>query len=125
MHINLKELFAMTAALGTFLPLMGSTHFAEFTDNTAAEGAARRLSPSTAPMQRLVERRVEFLRGRGAFSAVARVATGENKWADLLSREDGEAEFLRQVEALGLRAQRCWVPPEWRDTTELVAGVSV
>lgn len=125
LHINLKELFALAVAMGTFVPIMGSTHFAEFTDNTAAEGAARRLSPTTAPMQRLVERRVEFLRKRGVFSAVARVATGENKWADLLSREGGEAEFLRQVKALGLRAQRCDVPAEWRDTAELCDGVAI
>jgi len=125
MHINLKELFAMAAAMGTFVPVMGLTHYAEFTDNTAAEGAARRLSPTTAPMQRLVERRVEFLRARGVFSAVARVATHENKWADLLSRAKGEAEFLQQVEALGLKALRCYVPPEWRDTSELVGGVAL
>ena len=40
-HINLKELFAMSVALATFLPITGATHVAEFTDNTAAEGAAR------------------------------------------------------------------------------------
>ena len=125
MHINLKELFAMAVSLGTFLPIMGSRWVAEFTDNTAAEGAARRLSPRTAAMQRLVERRVDLLRSCGAFSAVARVATGENKWADLLSRAGGLAEFLSQVEALGLTAVPCSVPAEWRDTTELVEGVSL
>ena len=52
-----------------------------------------------------------------------RVATGENKWADLLSRAGGLADFLRQVEALGLTAVPCSVPAEWRDTTELVEGV--
>lgn len=123
MHINLKELFALSASMGTFLPIMGSTHYAEFTDNSAAEGAARRLSPSTAPMQRLVERRVELLRARGAFSAVARVATSENKWADLLSRKGGEKEFLQQAASLGLRAQRCAVPKEWRDTSEIIGPV--
>ena len=123
MHINVKELFAMAVSLGTFLPIMGSRYVAEFTDNTAAEGAARRLSPRTAPMQRLVERRVELLRAHGAFSAVARVATGENKWADLLSRAGGLAEFLGQVEALGLSAVPCSVPAGWRDTAELVEGV--
>lgn len=123
MHINLKELFAMAVSLGTFLPITGSKYMAEFTDNTAAEGAARRLSPSTAPMQRLVERRVDLLRARGAFSAVARVATDENRWADLLSRKDGLTEFLRQVEALGLDAVPCVVPAEWRDAAELVGGV--
>lgn len=101
MHINLKELFAMAVSLGTFLPIMGSKYMAEFTDNTAAEGAARRLSPRTAPMQRLVERRVDLL----------------------LSRTDGLAEFLRQVEALGMEAVRCAVPAEWRETAELVRGV--
>lgn len=125
LHINVKELFAMAAAMGTFLPLMGCTHYAEFTDNTAAEGAARRLSPTTAPMQRLVARRVELLRERGAFSAVARVATGENRWADLLSRKGGEEEFLCEVAALGLTARRCAVPAEWRDTAELVDGVAL
>ena len=125
MHINLKELFAMAASLGTFLPIMGCTHVVEFTDNTAAEGAARRLSPSTAPMQRLVARRVELLRARGAFSAPARVGTHENRWADLLSRAGGEAEFLADVAALELEAVRCDVPAEWRETSELVRGVSL
>ena len=74
-------------------------------------------------MQRLVERRVELLRAREAYSAVARVATGENGWADLLSRAHGEADFLRQVEALQLRAVRCSVPAEWRATAELVGRV--
>lgn len=115
----------MAASLGTFLPITKVRYVAEFTDNTAAEGAARRLSPRTAPMQRLVERRVELLRSKGAFSAVARVATGENKWADLLSRAGGEADFLQQVAALGLDAVRCSVPAEWRDTAELVGGVSL
>ena len=123
MHINLKELFAMAASLGTFLPRMGVKYMAEFTDNTAAEGAARRQSPRTAHMQQLIERRIALLRERGAFSAVARVATEENKWADLLSRPHGEAEFRRQAVALGLTVERCSVPPEWRDTTELVCGV--
>ena len=124
-HINLKELFAMAASLGTFLPRTGARYVAEFTDNTAAEGAARRLSPRTAPMQRLVERRVELLRSAGAFSAVARVATLENKWADLLSRSGGEAAFLEQVQALGLEAERCSVPAEWRETAELFGGASL
>ena len=115
----------MAASLGTFLPITKVRYVAEFTDNTAAEGAARRLSPRTAPMQRLVERRVELLRSKGAFSAVARVATGENKVADLLSRAGGEADFLQQVAALGLDAVRCSVPAEWRDTAELVGGVSL
>jgi hypothetical protein len=43
----------------------------------------------------------------------------------LLSRAGGEAEFLRQVAALGLRARRCVVPAAWRDTSELVAGVAL
>ena len=122
LHINVKELLATTAALVTFQPELDARYVVEFTDNTAAEGAAQRLSPTTAQMQQLVQRRVAFLRECGAFSSMARVGTRQNKWADLLSRSGGEAEFLRQVAALGLTARRCSVPAAWRSTVELLQG---
>ena len=122
LHINVKELLATTAALVTFQPELDARYVVEFTDNTAAEGAAQRLSPTTAQMQQLVQRRVAFLRACGAFSSMARVGTRQNKWADLLSRSGGEAEFLQQVAALGLTARRCSVPAAWRSTVELLQG---
>ena len=56
------------------------------------------------------------MRGRGAFTEMARVGTHENLWADLLSREGGLAVFLEQVEGLGLVARRLDVAAGWRDT---------
>ena len=121
-HINVKELLAMTAALVTFVPKLQARYALEFTDNTVAEGAARRTTPSSAPLQQLVARRVEWLRGRGAFSAVARVGTKENLWADLLSRKGGEAVFLAQARGLGLEPVRLLVAEEWRETAALLRG---
>ena len=116
LHINVKELLATSAALATFVGATAARYAVEFTDNTVAEGAARRTAPASPQLQQLVERRVAFLRGRGAFTEMARVGTHENLWADLLSREGGLAVFLEQVEGLGLVARRLDVAAGGRDT---------
>ena len=120
LHINVKELFAMSATLAAVMAATGATYVMEFTDNTAAEGAARRTAPSAVQLQQLVQRRVALLRSRGAYSRVERVGTHENLWADLISRRNGEAVFRRQVEEMGMEAVRLAVPDDWRDTTGLV-----
>ena len=119
LHINAKELLATSAALATFVGATAARYALEFTDNTVAEGAARRTAPAAPQLQRLVERRVQFLRGRGAFTELARVGTHENLWADLISREGGLAIFLEQVEEQGLVARRLEVAEGWRDTSGL------
>ena len=119
LHINVKELLATTVALATFLEATAARYAVEFTDNTVAEGAARRLAPSSAQLQKLVERRVGLLRGRDSFTEMARVGTHENIWADLLSRKGGQGEFLRQVSFLGLTARRLEVAAAWRCTAAL------
>ena len=121
-HINVKELLATSAALAAFLEATAASYAIEFTDNTVAEGAARRAAPASPPLQRLVERRVELLRSKEAFTELARVGTHENLWADLISREGGLAVFLAQVAGLGLTARRLAVDAAWRDTSGLCAG---
>ena len=118
-HINVKELLATSAALATFLEATAATYAVEFTDNTVAEGAARRSAPSAPQLQRLVERRVAMLRERRRFTETARVGTRENIWADLISREGGLSQFKQQVASLGLTARRLSVADEWRSTVEL------
>ena len=122
LHINVKELLATSAALATFLGATAARYALEFTDNTVAEGAARRTAPASPQLQRLVERRVALLRGKGAFTELARVGTHENLWADLISREGGLAIFLSQVAELGLVARRVEVAAGWRDTCMLRSG---
>ena len=118
-HINVKELLATSAALATFLEATAATYAVEFTDNTVAEGAARRGAPSAPQLQQLVERRVALLREKGAFTEMARVGTHENIWADLISREGGLVQFLEQVASLRLTARRLGVADAWRSTVEL------
>ena len=118
-HINVKELFAMAAALASLVPATGARYAVEFTDNTVAQGAARRLAPSAHLLQMLVARRVQWLRENGVFSAVARVGTKENLWADLISRRGGEAVFLEQVWALGMEPVKVEVDGRWRDASYL------
>ena len=87
----------------------------EFTDNTCAEWAAHGLSPRTAAMQRVMARRVAALVERSVYTDVARVATKENRWADWLSREGGEALFLRQAAQMGIEVERVAAAGWWRD----------
>ena len=109
----------MTAALTSLVPATGARYAVEFTDNTVAQGAARRLAPSAHLLQVLVARRVQWLRASGVFSAIARVGTKENLWADLISRRGGEAVFLEQVWALGMEPVKVELEGLWRDTSYL------
>ena len=113
-HINAKELMAMAASTESMLArVLSATHVREFTDNTTAEWAAHRMAPRVAPLQRLMERRAQGLRTRGAYTCVSRIGTKENVWADLLSRAGGEAVFLAMVRELGMEAEKLQTEGEW------------
>ena len=56
-----KELLASTLGLVTLAPIGGMKFVYQFTDNTNAEGAMRRLSPKTRRMQLMIERRSELM----------------------------------------------------------------
>ena len=71
-----------------------------------AKGGASRL-------QRLMERRAQGLRTRGAYTCVSRIGTKENVWADFLSRAGGEAVFLAMVRELGMEAEKLQAEGEW------------
>ena len=116
LHINLKELVALAASTKAFVGEWPHvSHVREFTDNTCTEWAAHGLTPRTAAMQRVMARRVATLVERSVYTHVARVATGENVWADWLLREGGEALFLRQTAQMGLEVERVAAAEWWRD----------
>ena len=71
-------------------------------------------------MQLLVQRRTEWLYAHGIVEGVARITSRNNLWADMGSR-GRIAEVEAQAAQLGLRPRRVAIPPEWRDTAELLA----
>ena len=117
-HINVKELLAMAVSTEAFLDAWPqATHVREFTDNTCAEWAAHSGAPRAGQLQEVMARRVAELVVRGVHTRVARVATKENVWADLLSRPGGEEQFLAQVKQLGLPVRRVEAAGWWRAAT--------
>ena len=67
-------------------------------------------------MQELVRRRFDALDALGVFSAVERITSVDNEWADALSRgEERRQDVLRMVLALGLTPHRLTPAPAWRD----------
>ena len=117
-HINEKELIAMAASTEAFLDVWPqATHVREFTDNTCAEWAAHTGTPHSGRMQEVMARRVAELVVRGVHTRVARVATKENAWADMLSRPGGEAQFLAQAAQLQISVRRVAAAEWWRAPT--------
>ena len=94
-----------------------ATHVREFTDNTCAEWAAHTGTPHSGRMQEVMARRVAELVVRGVHTRVARVATKENAWADMLSRPGGEAQFLAQAAQLQISVRRVAAAEWWRAPT--------
>ena len=123
--INVLELAAENMGTFTFLDRvrqlgLDATHSLDFVDNTAAQFSADRGSAHTPAMQELVRRRFDALDALGVFSAVERITSTDNEWADALSRgEDRVQDVLRMVRALGLTAVRLEPLPEWRDLAGL------
>ena len=117
-HINVKELLAMAVSTEAFLEVWPrATHVREFTDNTCAEGAAHSGAPRSGQLQEVMARRVAELVLKRVHTRVARVATKENVWADLLSRRGGEEQFLAQAGQMGLTLQRVAAAGWWRAET--------
>jgi hypothetical protein len=97
------------------------THLLEFSDNSGTEWSMRRETPSARLMQLVAARRSSFLRQRGLYSRVCRVTSGDNKWADWLSRQKLHL-VLRDAAALGLTVVHLPVPPALRDTDWLCSA---
>ena len=113
-----KELLASTLGLVALAPLARLRFVYSFTDNVVAEAAMRRLTPRSARMQLLVERRCAWMRERGVFESPERITTSRNLWADLGSRQAAE-EVATQAAALGLQTRVVQPPAAWRNTAAL------
>ena len=113
------ELLASTFGLVALAPSLPPC-VVSFTDNTVAGAVMRSAAPRTARLQWLAARRTMWLHEQGRLEGVGRVTSRNNVWADLGSRGQ-MPEVLRQAAELQISAQRVSVPPEWRDTTELLS----
>lgn len=93
-----KELVASMVGLVALTELLEWKYVWEFTDNTVALAAMRTMTPSTAFMQQLISARAAWMYGRGVFSAVERITSLNNLWADVGSRPvtKGGPEAVRQ-----------------------------
>ena len=96
------------------------THSVDFVDNTAAEYSADRGKPAQADMRALVSRRYDALDAAGVYSAVERITSADNEWADALSRgADRVADVRRMALAAGLHVVELQPAPAWRDLSGL------
>ena len=121
LSINALELITMLWAEITLSPAQPDvSHVLAFTDNTAGEWTARRETPQALAMQLLAERRAEFLRQSSLFVRVGRVASADNRWADMFSRQRAD-EVLAEAVALGLTCERLHIPERARDLSWLIA----
>jgi hypothetical protein len=110
-----KELLASTLGLVTLAPIGDMRYVYQFTDNTNAEAAMRRLVPKTARMQALIERRSAWMLEHGVLESAERITSANNLWADLGSR-DAVEEVRRQVVNMGYNFVLVEPPSEWRST---------
>lgn len=110
-----KELLASTLGLVTLAPLTKMRFVYEFTDNTNAEGAMRRLRTKSRRVESLLERRGDWLQRNSIFSTAERITSKSNLWADMGSRGEG-AEVERAAASMGLAIRRVDPPSEWRST---------
>ena len=123
--INVLELAAENIGTFTFLAQavqLGRevTHSVDFVDNTAAEYSADRGKPAQADMRALVRRRYDALDAACVYSAVERITSADNEWADALSRgADRVADVRRMALAAGLHVVELQPVPEWRDLSGL------
>ena len=128
--INVLELAAENMGTFTFLEkavALGRavTHVVDFVDNTAAEYSADRGRPSQADMRALVQRRFDALDAARVFSAVERITSLDNEWADALSRGEQRTEdVLRMARAAGLSTEQLHPEPRWRDLSCLPRAVA-
>ena len=118
--IAVTEFATQDILLFTFARFFGRdfTHFIEYTDNEASEGASHALLSRSVVIQELVRRRQRFLQKRRIFTQPRRITSKANRWADMLSRGDVEA-VLQEVRAKGLKIVFVTPDPEARDLTVL------
>ena len=127
LSINVLELAAENMGTFTFLRKAKElgrkvSHSLDFVDNTAAEYSADRGRPKQASMRALVKQRFDALDGMNIYSAVERITSIDNDWADALSRgEERVADVLRWAHAAKLRTHRLLISPEWRSLEHLRA----
>ena len=115
LSINALELVTMLWAEITLSPALPQvSHVLAFTDNTAGEWTARRETPHALAMQLLAEHRAEFLARSSLFVRVGRVASADNRWADMLSRQHAD-EVIAEATALGLTCERLHISEHARD----------
>ena len=125
--INVLELAA--ESMGTFAFIAQAkalgrrvSHSIDFVDNTAAEYSADRGKPSSARMRSLVQQRFDALDTAHVFSAVDRITSKDNEWADALSRGDQRAaDVVRFARAAGLSVHRLYPTAQWRDLSHLAS----
>ena len=108
--IHGKELQASTLGLIAFAPECGMRDVYSFTDNVVAQYAMRSGTSNSQPMQRMLNRRSEWLTEHSVLEAAERITSKANLWADLGSRGK-MAEVIRQAAALGIVKSRCITPP--------------
>ena len=119
--INVLELAAENMGTFTFVARaremgINISHSLDFVDNTAAEYSADRGTGHAAGMQELVRRRFDALDALRVFSAVDRITSADNEWADALSRgEERMRDVLRMARALGWSPHRLYPHRAWRD----------
>ena len=92
----------------------------ELTDNTGAQASAESLTPHAPRMQAIAARRAEQLTSLRVFTRSGRVASADNRWADMLSRGRSDA-VVAEAAALGLSSRRVHVPDDVRDLASLLA----
>ena len=108
--------------LGPYADLYTVSHALDFVDNTAAEFSADRGTGHATSMQELVRRRFDALDALNVYSAVDRITSADNEWADALSRgEERTRDVLRMARALGWPTRRLYPHHAWRD----LSGVAV
>ena len=123
--INALELAAENMGTFSFIARahelgIAVTHSLDFVDNTAAEFSADRGSGRASSMRELVRRRFDALDAIGIYSAVDRITSIDNEWADALSRgEERVADVLRMARALGWTPHRLHPHQAWRDLSGL------
>ena len=122
LHITVLEACITFFSVPTYVEsphFGGVSHMLEFSDNTGAEWMARRETPHAPLLQRVAARRAAMLDELGLFVTTARVTSGENVWADDLSRQRVD-KVEREALAIGLQPVRLEVPARWRDLSWLM-----
>lgn len=120
LRIEVLELLASTIGLVTFAQWL-PRDVVSYSDNVLAVSAMRSLRARSAPMQRLLARRVQWLLDEGRTETALRVTSRRNVWADVGSRPEkgGVAAVAAAAAAAGYAVRVLIAPREWRSTDAL------